>query len=194
MELAERQSRWKIKADKVEEEWKEAMEERRRMRKDMEDLVVKLATVNGKLGIQLARMKFQMHVESSGVARVPISESVARPADPAGEWLLLEAGEARASWFFTRDRLLQWPEPALSISLPKESPGTIRLESDVLVRDLVLDLARLDGGARVDRNLVSILPGEVLEIHYEGLGGLSAGDLHLPGVLHAASGIQPASP
>ena len=63
LELAERQSRWKIKADKVEEEWKEAMEERRRMRKDMEDLVVKLATVNGKLGIQLARMKIQMHVE-----------------------------------------------------------------------------------------------------------------------------------
>ena len=63
LELAERQSRWKIKADKVEEEWKEAMEERRRMRKDMEDLVVKLTTVNGKLGIQLARMKIQMHVE-----------------------------------------------------------------------------------------------------------------------------------
>ena len=39
------------------------MEERRRMRKDMEDLVVKLATVNGKLGIQLARMKIQMYVE-----------------------------------------------------------------------------------------------------------------------------------
>ena len=63
LELAERQSRWAIKANKVEEEWKEAMEERRRMRKDMEDLVVKLATVNGKLGIQLARMKIQMHVE-----------------------------------------------------------------------------------------------------------------------------------
>ena len=63
LELAERQSRWAIKADKVEEEWKEAMEERRRMRKDMEDLVVKLATVSGKLGIQLARMKIQMHVE-----------------------------------------------------------------------------------------------------------------------------------
>ena len=63
LELAERQSRWKIKADKVEEEWKEAMEERRRMRKGMEHLVVKLATVSGKLGIQLARMKIQMHVE-----------------------------------------------------------------------------------------------------------------------------------
>ena len=63
LELAERQSMWAIKADKLEEEWKEAMEERRRMRKDMENLVVKLATVNGKLGIQLARMKIQMHVE-----------------------------------------------------------------------------------------------------------------------------------
>ena len=63
LELAERQRRWAIKADKVEEEWKEAMEERRRMRKDMEDLVVKLTTVSGKLGIQLARMKIQMHVE-----------------------------------------------------------------------------------------------------------------------------------
>ena len=63
LELAERQSRWAIKADRVEEEWKEAMEERRRMRKDMEDLVVKLATVNGKLCIQLARMKIQMHIE-----------------------------------------------------------------------------------------------------------------------------------
>lgn len=63
LELAERQSRWAIKADKVEEEWKEAMEERRRMRKDMEDLVVKLATVSGKLGVQLARMKIQVHVE-----------------------------------------------------------------------------------------------------------------------------------
>ena len=63
LELAERQSMWAIKADKVEEEWKEAMEERRRMRKDLEHLVVKLATVNGKLSIQLARMKIQMHIE-----------------------------------------------------------------------------------------------------------------------------------
>ena len=63
LELAERQSRWAIKADKVEEEWKEAMEERRRMRKGMEDLVVKLASVNGKLSIQLAWMKIQMHIE-----------------------------------------------------------------------------------------------------------------------------------
>ena len=63
LELAERQNRWAIKAHKVEEEWKEAMEERRRMRKGMEHLVVKLATVSGKLGIQLARMKIQMHVE-----------------------------------------------------------------------------------------------------------------------------------
>ena len=63
LELVERQNRWGIKADKVEEEWKEVMEERRRMRRDMEDLVVKLATVSGKLGIQLARMKIQMHVE-----------------------------------------------------------------------------------------------------------------------------------
>ena len=35
LELAERQSMWAIKADKVEEEWKEAMEERRWMRKDI---------------------------------------------------------------------------------------------------------------------------------------------------------------
>ena len=63
LELVERQNRWGIKADKVEEEWKEVMEERRRMRRDMEDLVVKLATVNGKLCIQLARMKIQMHIE-----------------------------------------------------------------------------------------------------------------------------------
>ena len=53
VELTERQRRWTIKASKVEEEWNETLEERRKMRIEMGDLILHLHTVDSKFGIQV---------------------------------------------------------------------------------------------------------------------------------------------
>ena len=53
VELTERQRRWTIKASKVEEEWNETLEERRKMRIEMGDLILNLHTVDSKFGIQV---------------------------------------------------------------------------------------------------------------------------------------------
>ena len=53
VELTERQRRWKIRASKVEEEWNETLEERRKMRIEMGDLILNLHNVTSKFGIQV---------------------------------------------------------------------------------------------------------------------------------------------
>ena len=53
VELTERQRRWTIRASKVEEEWNETLEERRKMRTEMGDLILNLHTVDSKFGIQV---------------------------------------------------------------------------------------------------------------------------------------------
>ena len=55
VELTERQRRWTIKASKVEEEWNETLEERRKMRTEMGDLIMNLHNVTSKFGIQVLR-------------------------------------------------------------------------------------------------------------------------------------------
>ena len=53
VELTERQRRWTIRASMVEEEWNETLEERRKMRTEMGDLILNLHNVTSKFGIQV---------------------------------------------------------------------------------------------------------------------------------------------
>merc|ERR1719239_262816 len=49
--------------DESEAEWGEAVKERRNMRLELGNLIRKVRTASGKLSMQVARMKVQVHIE-----------------------------------------------------------------------------------------------------------------------------------
>ena len=145
-------------------------------------------------GTTLAEQHFQLHVQGGGVGSVGIPEALANSGNPAGEFLLLEAGHRRATWFFRVDRQLEYPEPEFERRiLPGDGARSImRIEAHTFIRDLLVDVTRLAPDARVDENLISILPGEVRDVEIRGFQGVATADLHRPGLLFAASGVSSA--
>ncbi|MEU3615032.1 glycoside hydrolase family 2 protein [Streptomyces sp. NPDC006872] len=101
---------------------------------------------------------------------------VAVPAElePAGakEFLVADAtgsphsGEGlRAVHFPVPDREIPYPWPEFEVAV---TPGAVTVTARTLVRDLLLQADRLDPGARADRGLVTLLPGERVTIGVEG--------------------------
>lgn len=63
------------------------------------------------------------------------------------------------------DREVSYPEPEFDVAL---APGGITVTARTLVRDLLLQADRLEPGARADRGLVTLLPGEEVTIGVRG--------------------------
>ncbi len=57
------------------------------------------------------------------------------------------------------------PHPEFDVRV---APGAVTVTARTLVRDLLLQADRLDPGARADRGLVTLLPGEQVTIGVRG--------------------------
>jgi beta-mannosidase len=101
------------------------------------------------------------------VARVGVPHELT-PAGPK-EFLVadadLDADGLRALHFPVPDREVLYPAPQFDVAL---APGGITVTARTLVRDLLLQADRLDPGARADRGLVTLLPGEEVTIGVRG--------------------------
>ncbi|MFE0450600.1 glycoside hydrolase family 2 protein [Streptomyces sp. NPDC058914] len=87
-------------------------------------------------------------------------------AGEAGSGAGAEDGAAlRAVYFAVPDRDIACPAPEFDVTLV---PGGVEVGARTLVRDLLLQADRLDPGARADRGLVTLLPGERVTIGVEG--------------------------
>ncbi|MFJ8464374.1 glycoside hydrolase family 2 protein [Streptomyces swartbergensis] len=76
-----------------------------------------------------------------------------------------DAGRFRALYFPVPDREVPYPAPRFDVAL---APGGITVTARTLVRDLLLQADRLNPGARADRGLVTLLPGEEVTIGVRG--------------------------
>ncbi|MCQ9183960.1 glycoside hydrolase family 2 protein [Streptomyces sp. IBSBF 2953] len=74
-------------------------------------------------------------------------------------------GGLRAVHFPAPDREIPYPRPEFEVAV---GPDTVTVTARTLVRDLLLQADRLDPGARADRGLVTLLPGERVTIGVEG--------------------------
>ncbi|MDX3518467.1 glycosyl hydrolase 2 galactose-binding domain-containing protein [Streptomyces scabiei] len=102
------------------------------------------------------------------VARVDVPEEL-EPAGPK-EFLVADAEGLRALHFPCPDRDIPYPRPEFEVTAV---PGSVTVTARTLVRDLLLQADRLDPGARADRGLVTLLPGEQVTI---GVGGWETPD------------------
>ncbi|TQL19440.1 glycoside hydrolase family 2 protein [Streptomyces sp. SLBN-134] len=85
--------------------------------------------------------------------------------DGPGEFLVADADGVRAWHFPAPDREIPYPRPEFEVAL---APDGITVTARTLVRDLLLQADRLAPGARADRGLVTLLPGEEVTIGVRG--------------------------
>ena len=80
------------------------------------------------------------------------------------------AGGQRAWWWFAADQDLDLTRPTLTATWQPIDDGVqVTITTDVLVRDLTIHPDRLVAGAMVDRQLISLLPGESTTLTISGL-------------------------
>ncbi|MFG3438600.1 glycoside hydrolase family 2 protein [Nonomuraea sp. NPDC047897] len=112
-------------------------------------------------GSALATQTLDLDVPPRAVATLELDAPVAGAGDPAGELIVVAAGERRALWFFAPDRDLSLPEPRFDAVTERVPDGLLlTVTAHTLLRDLAVFPDRLDPAAEVDDQLVTLLPGE----------------------------------
>ncbi|MGK3938761.1 hypothetical protein ABK046_10030, partial [Streptomyces caeruleatus] len=103
-------------------------------------------------------------VRASDGARPGVAAGV-RTGHGSGGGAEVGQGAVRALYFPCPDREIPYPQPEFDVSVV---PGAVIVTARTLVRDLLLQADRLDPGARADRGLVTLLPGERVTIGVSG--------------------------
>jgi beta-mannosidase len=112
-------------------------------------------------GSQLAVMSVPTDIPARGTVTLEVPAAVGPPVDGAGELLIATLGDQRALWFFAEYRDSNLDSPRLTVTAARVGGGyAVTVTAANLVRDLALLVDKLDGGARVDDQLVTLLPGE----------------------------------
>jgi beta-mannosidase len=114
-------------------------------------------------GEVLGRWEAPLAAGARSVARVEVPGELL-PAGPK-EFLVADLDGLRALHFPVPDREIALPRPEFEVAL---APEGITVTARTLVRDLLLQVDRLDPGARADRGLVTLLPGEEVTIGVRG--------------------------
>lgn len=140
-------------------------------------------------GREIASIAMPIHVSPRANHRIAVlPTSIALPRDRSREFVVAEAAELRAIHFFAPDKELAYPVPQPNASLHGEGDlWHLRLTTRSLLRDLAINIDRLDPEASISDNAVTILPGEsftfVLRTRHE----MSLASLLRPPVLQCAN-------
>ncbi len=114
-------------------------------------------------GVAIAEAETSLLVAPWSIGAWTVPADVARPGEPAGEVLRAVAGDTTAWWWFASDRDLRYPAATWRLErIEPVDPATLRIAvtAETLVRDLAVMVDRVDSSLIIDRQLVSLLPGE----------------------------------
>jgi beta-mannosidase len=132
------------------------------------EVVLRRVDVTGR---ELASHTARFEAGADTVAEVPVPAELVPAAGCRDELLVADAGALRALWFPARDKDFHYPAPECEVTLADGADATsaeIRITARTLVRDLLLQVDRLDPAASADRGLVTLLPGEQVTITVRG--------------------------
>ena len=130
----------------------------------------------------------RVHVAPRSAARVRLEPTLTRSEHPTTELLTAEADGQRACWYFARDKGLAYPQPEFNADIEKTSDGyVLTLEAQTFVRDLCLLVDKLEPGATVNTQLLTLLPGETGAFHVRGIWNLTLDACLSPAVLYSAN-------
>src|SRR5439155_23476392 len=108
--------------------------------------------------------------------------------DRAGEFVVVETSGARALWFFAVDKELRYPPPRYDAKLERHSEfWRLTLRAEVLLRDVIIAVDRLDPEATISENVVTLLPGQSASFDIRSKRELSVGQLTNVPVMQCAN-------
>ncbi|MFF8973023.1 glycoside hydrolase family 2 protein [Streptomyces sp. NPDC014995] len=110
---------------------------------------------------EVAEVRVPAELVPAGAKEFLVADAWGSPRSSGAE----SAEGLRAVYFPVPDREIAYPRPEFEVTVV---PGGVEVSARTLVRDLLLQADRLDPGARADRGLVTLLPGERVTIGVEG--------------------------
>ena len=119
--------------------------------------------------------QLEVLVEPGGVAWHEIPDSPQTSKRPDSSCLRASVQQLEAWWFNGLDIDLAYPDPdGLQLDVDDWNADTgrsrVTVTSSVLIRDLFIDVTRLDPGARISDNLVTLAPGDSWSFQITGVG------------------------
>ena len=129
----------------------------------------------------------RFHIGARQTQTLAVPASLALPADAGSELIVADAGDQRGVWFFAEPRDSALPAPALRVAAHPVDNGTlVTVTADALARDVTLLVDKVAPDAHAVDGLVTLLPGESIEILVTG-AHLTADQLADPRVLRSAN-------
>ncbi|BDZ48731.1 beta-mannosidase [Frondihabitans sucicola] len=118
-------------------------------------------------GAAVVSRTIHLTVPARRAETILLDASLVVPLDERREFVQATTAEARpAFWYFVEDVELDLAEPTLSAEVRAEAGGVaVELRAATLIKDIVLNVDRLDPRATVDDALVTLLPGESHTFH-----------------------------
>lgn len=140
-------------------------------------------------GRELARASIPIDAgPRSNLRAGPLPAAIVLASDPSREMIVAEIESARALWYFASDRDLNYPPPSFQPSLEREGDmHRLTLAADVLLRDVVINIDRLDPDATIDDNAVTILPDQRFTFTIRSSRELRLQELTRPPMLQCAN-------
>ena len=149
------------------------------------DAIVRRVDVAGR---DLAVDRIRLNAEVGASSQIPVSREIVIPTDPSSEFLIVESEARRAFWFYGKDAWLSLPAAAYDLDF-EAIPGGLRVgvHARTVVRDLVLDPSRLVADGVVDRNLMTLLPGDQATVEFRASSPVEEARFRDSGVFLAAN-------
>lgn len=112
-------------------------------------------------GTELATTTVELDIVSRATELVHVAAEVGTPDNSAGEVIEARLGDERAFWFFNEYRDSDLTDQNLSVAAERIDGGyQVTVTAHALVRDVTLLVDKVDPDARVDDQLITLLPGE----------------------------------
>jgi beta-mannosidase len=122
-------------------------------------------------GRLLGKRAERLVVPPGGRIAVRLGEELASPGDPRREVLVAAAGGLAAFRWWAEDRDLELPAAAPAVTVTERAGGwDVRVQANVLVKDLALLADKLDPGASVDEMLLTLPAGGSVTFRVQGRG------------------------
>lgn len=131
-------------------------------------------------GAVLAECSVPFQLEPREARRLSVCPmSVSWPKDRRREFLVIECDQIRVLYFFEPDKMLSFPEAQYSVKVEQlhDVGYQVRITAHTILRDLCLFVDRLDSTARIDCQMINLLPEESAQFLVETQNKLNIEDL-----------------
>ena len=139
-------------------------------------------------GTELASTTVAVDAPPRTTTTIPFDHAVMTPDDAAAELLEVTLGDQRALWFFAecRDSALELPRLTVS-AIAVDGGYAVTVTAANLVRDLALLVDKIDSDARIDDQLITLLPGQSVTFAVTSAAQIEESDWAAPAVLRSAN-------